>query len=80
MITKKKGKQIILEIEPIAQKLLSISDELSKDDIVSMAIAHDQVNFTVSTKARDDGKTYACGIVWNKTSFADRGKFDYSEV
>ena len=79
MITKKKGKQIIQEIEPIAQKLLSISDELSKDDIVSMAISHDHVSFTVSTKAKAKGK-YVCGIVWNKTTFADRGRFDYSEV
>lgn len=79
MITKKKGKQIIQEIEPIAQKLLSISDKLGEHEIVSMAIANDQVNFTIKAKAGAKEK-FVGGIVWNKTSFADRGRFDYSEV
>ena len=77
MITKKKGKEIILGLEPIAQELLSVSDELGETDIVCMTICSSHVDFFVKTRARGKDK-YISGIVWNETDFADRGRFDLS--
>lgn len=78
MITRKKGKEIILGLEPIAQGLLSVSDELGEHDIVSISISNTHISFFVKTRASSKGK-HISGMVWNKTPFSKRGEFDYSE-